>query len=411
MNAYATIILATLLVSFALELIGNVLNLRALRQELPDELRDLHDPEAYRLSQQYTRDRTRLGLVRSVFDLSVVLAFWFSGGFNLLDQYLRGLALAPIWTGLLYVGVLAGARMVLAIPFGVYSTFCIEARYGFNRTTPSTFILDTIKMLFLAVIIGGPLLALLFYVFEFLGLTAWLWGWGIAAAFTVGMQIVFPTWIMPLFNKFTPLGDGELKDAILSYAKSVQFPIENVFVIDGSRRSNKTNAFFTGFGKHKKLALFDTLMESHSIEELVAIFAHEVGHSKRRHIVQGTVISLLHTGLVFFLLSIFLHDGGLFRAFFMESTSIYAGFVFFGMLYVPIELVLSVFLQMLSRRNEYQADNYAATTVPSAENMVDALKKLSKDNLTNLTPHPFLVFMSYSPPPIVDRIRAIRAAG
>lgn len=215
---------------------------------------------------------------------------------------------------------------------------------------------------------------------------------------------------MPLFNKFTPLESGDLKDAILSYAQSVKFPIENVFVLDGSRRSKKTNAFFTGFGKHKRLALFDTLIESHNIDELVAIFAHEVGHCKKRHILQGTVISLLHSGFVFFLLSIFLNHEGLFRAFFMESTPIYAGFVFFGMLYTPIELILSVFLQMLSRRNEYQADNYAATTIASPENMINALKKLSKDNLTNLTPHPFLVFMSYSHPPIVQRIHAIRAA-
>ncbi len=213
---------------------------------------------------------------------------------------------------------------------------------------------------------------------------------------------------MPLFNKFTPIEEGELKTAIMNYASSVKFPVKNVFVMDGSRRSTKSNAFFTGFGKNKRIALFDTFIAKHTVPEIVAVLAHEIGHYKKKHIPQGMIIGIIHTGIVLFLLSLFLRSQGLYDAFFMEQQPIYAGFLFFGLLYTPIELLLSIGMNVLSRKNEYEADKYAATTAEQPRVMIDALKKLSSHNLSNLTPHHFYVFMHYSHPPLLQRINAIQ---
>jgi STE24 endopeptidase len=216
---------------------------------------------------------------------------------------------------------------------------------------------------------------------------------------------------MPLFNKFTPLEAGELRERILAYAKSVRFALENVFVMDGSKRSGKSNAFFTGFGKHKRIALFDTLIAKHSVAELVSVLAHEIGHYKKKHIVQGMVLSILQMGVVFFLLSFFISEPGLFEAFFMKQTSAYAGLLFFGLLYTPLEFMISIVMQVISRKHEFEADRFAVETTPEAQPMIDALKKLSVDNLSHLTPHPVYVFLNYSHPPVLERIRAIRGVG
>ncbi|RMF65631.1 MAG: M48 family peptidase [Calditrichaeota bacterium] len=407
MNVYAIIILATLVFSFLLNLVTEILNLRALKGTLPEEFRGVYDAEAYRKSQEYTRVRTKFGFVTSTFGLALTLAFWFAGGFNALDQVVRGWHLHPILTGLTYIGILVFAKSLLSLPFSIYSTFVIEERFGFNKTTPATFAADLLKGLVLAIVLGGPLLAGVLAFFEYAGSAAWLYCWLATTLFTLFVQFIAPTWIMPLFNKFTPLEEGELRKAILAYAESVRFPVKNLFVMDGSKRSTKSNAFFTGFGKNKRIALFDTLIEKHTVPELVAVLAHEIGHYKKKHIIQGMVISVVHMGVMFYLLSIFISHRGLFEAFYMQQMSIYAGLIFFGMLYSPIELILSVFMQMFSRKNEYEADRYAAETTRNPDAMVSALKKLSRDNLTNLTPHPLYVFLNYSHPPVLDRIRAL----
>jgi STE24 endopeptidase len=391
-----------------LDLVGEILNLKALRPDLPDEFNDVYDVEVYRKSQEYERVNTRFRFVTSTFGLVVTLVFWFAGGFNWLDQIVRGWQLHSIINGLLYIAILVFARILLSLPFNVYSTFVIEERFGFNKTTLRTFVTDLFKALGLAIVIGGPLLAGVLVFFEYAGIYAWLYCWIVVTIVMLFLQFIAPTWIMPLFNKFTPLEEGELRESILSYADSVKFPVKNVFVMDGSRRSTKSNAFFTGFGKHKRIALFDTLIEKHSVAELVSVLAHEIGHYKKRHILQGIAITIVHTGIMFFLLSIFISHKGLFDAFYMELPSIYAGLIFFGMLYTPIELILSIFLQILSRKNEYEADRFAANTTENPEMMVSGLKKLARDNLSNLTPHPFYVFLNYSHPPMLERIRAIR---
>ncbi|MDP2104798.1 MAG: M48 family metallopeptidase, partial [Desulfobulbaceae bacterium] len=253
-----------------------------------------------------------------------------------------------------------------------------------------------------------PLVAALLFFFEWAGGAAWLYGWVLTTAFIVIVQFVAPTWIMPLFNTFTPLADGELRERIMNYARSVGFSLENVFVIDGSKRSSKSNAFFTGFGRHKRIALFDTLIARHSVPELVGILAHEIGHYKKHHIVQGMVISIAHLGVMLYLLSLSLGSQGLFDAFGMSHRSVYGGLVFFGLLLTPLELALSLLMNRLSRKNEFEADRFASQTTGSGEDLVLALKKLSVHNLANLTPHPFYVTLHYSHPPLLARIAAIR---
>jgi STE24 endopeptidase len=408
MNTFAIIILVALISEFSLELAGNLLNLKALKLELPPVLQGIYKPEDYRKSQKYIRATTRFGLVGSSFTLFLLLAFWFSGGFNWFDQVVRAWNLVPLISGLLYIGILLFAYSLLKLPFSIYNTFVIEERFGFNRATPRTFFLDHVKGLGLALLLGGLLLAGILALFQYVGLYAWLYCWAAVVVFSITMQYIAPTWIMPLFNKFTPMGSGELKEAILRYARSVNFPIKNVFIVDGSKRSSKSNAFFTGFGRNKRIALFDTLIAQHTVPEMVAVLAHEVGHYKKKHILQGTVVSILHTGIIFFLLSLFLGNPGLYQAFYMRQESIYAGLLFFSLLYTPLELVLSIVMQMVSRKNEYEADRFAAETIDEPRNLIDALKKLSATNLSNLMPHPFYVFLNYSHPPLMQRIQAIQ---
>ena len=408
MNAFFVIILVALVLQFVLHLVTNLLNLRALKLELPPTLEGVYQPEEYRNSQEYTRATTRFQFVASAVSLLFLLSFWFASGFNYVDQIVRALGFVPIVNGLLYIGILLIAFSLLTLPFSVYATFVIEERFGFNKTTPRTFLLDRIKALALGTLLGAALLASILSLFQYSGPYAWLYCWIAVTVFSLAVQFVAPTWIMPLFNKFTPMESGKLKEDILKYAGSVDFPIKSVFVMDGSKRSSKSNAFFTGFGRNKRIALFDTLIEKHTVPELVAVLAHEIGHHKKRHILQGMIISILHTGVLFFLLSLFLGSPGLYEAFYMEQQSIYAGLLFFGLLYTPIELLLSVVLHMVSRKNEYQADRFAAETIGKPSSLVDALKKLSANNLSNLTPHPFYVFLNYSHPPLLQRVHAIQ---
>ena len=408
MNAFFVIILVALVLELVLRLVANLLNLKALKLELPPALEGVYKPEDYRKSQEYTRATTRFDFVASTFRLLLLLSFWFAGGFNYLDQVVRASGFVPIVDGLLYIGILLIAYSLLTLPLSIYATFVIEERFGFNRTTPRTFLLDRVKALALATLLGAPLLAGILSFFEYSGPYAWLYCWMAITIFSLAMQFVAPTWIMPLFNKFTPVESGKLKEAILKYARSVNFPIKNVFVIDGSKRSSKSNAFFAGFGRNKRIALFDTLIEKHTVPELVAILAHEIGHHKKKHVLQGMIISILHIGVIFFLLSVFLDSPGLYEAFYMEQQSIYAGLLFFSLLYTPIELLLSVVMQMVSRKNEYQADRFAAATIDEPRSLVGALKKLSASNLSNLAPHPFYVFLNYSHPPLLQRVHAIQ---
>lgn len=408
MNFIAYIILITLIIDFILRFTADSLNLKNLKNQLPEEFLDIYDQEKYIRSQEYTRVNTRFGFKISIINLIIMLVFWFSGGFNYLDNYIRGLNFHPLINGLLYIGILSLLRALLSIPFSFYRTFSIEERFGFNKTSKKTFIIDLVKGFVLSLVLGIPLLVCILAFFQFTGATAWLWCWIVSVIFILIIQYVTPIWIMPLFNKFKPLEQGELEQAILAYAQSVTFPLRGVFIIDGSKRSTKANAFFTGFGKNKRIALFDTLIANHSVGELVAVLAHEIGHYKKKHLVKRMVFGILHMGIIFYLLSYFVSNPNLFAAFYMENQSIYAGMIFFGMLYAPIELILSLVLHHVSRQHEFEADAFAVQTTGKGNDFINALKKLSASNLSNLTPHPFHVFLNYSHPPVLQRINTIR---
>jgi STE24 endopeptidase len=406
-NAYAVVVLAALVLEHALGVLADALNLRALAIEPPAALRGVYAPERYARSQQYTRTRTSFGFVTAAVDLGALLAFWLAGGFGVLDRWASGLGFGPIATGLVFIGALLLAKSLLALPFSYYSTFVIEERFGFNKSTRATFFADAAKGLVIGGSIGALVLAAVIWFFERFGAGAWLWCWGLVTVLTIALQFVAPTWIMPLFNKFTPLEEGDLRARILAYAERVGFPLAGLFVIDGSKRSTKANAFFTGFGKTKRVALYDTLIEKHETDELLAVVAHEIGHYKKRHILQSMLVSIVHMGVLFALLSYFLREPELFRAFGVETPSVAAGLVFFGLLYTPVELLLQIGMQAFSRKNEYEADRFAAETTGLWRELSAGLKKLSAENLSNLTPHPFYVALHHSHPPLAARLGAL----
>jgi STE24 endopeptidase len=409
LNFIAIIILVALLVDYGLNLYADWLNLTRLKSNPPPSLSDLYDAETYARSQDYLRITTHFGWIHSSCNLILLIGFWFARGFQFLDGWVRAWHPGPTVAGLLFIGALALFKMLLDLPFSLYATFVIEERFGFNKTSPGTFFMDRIKGLFLTALIGGPLLAGVLFFFESAGAAAWLYCWAVVAVFLLGIQYVAPAWIMPLFNKFSPIEPGELRTAILSYADAIGFPLSNVFVMDGSRRSSKSNAFFAGFGRHRRIVLFDTLIQQTSVRELVAVLAHEMGHFKKHHISLSVLMGILHMGALFFLLSLFISYDGLFDAFFMVHPSIYAGLVFFSLLYTPVELLLGIFIQALSRRNEYAADRFAAETTRDPAALASALKKLAARNLSNLSPHPFYVFLNDSHPPLEKRLEAMTA--
>ncbi len=410
MNIYSIFILCALVGTFLLELVAEIMNLKAANVVLPDEFHDVYDQNAYEKSQRYLRHTTLFSLVTSAFELVVLLVFWFAGGFNYLDLVIRSFGFSAILTGVLYIGMLLFLQGAIALPFGIYQTFVLEEKFGFNKTSPLTFLADKVKSVALGLLFGVPVISAVLWFFENTGSLAWIWAWAGIALFGLLLQYVAPTLIMPLFNKFTPLDDGELKSSIMEYARSVDFPLSGIYVIDGSKRSSKANAFFTGFGKQKRIALFDTLVENHTVAELVSVLAHETGHYKKKHILLALFLSVLNMGVIFFLLSLFLNNRALFDAFYMDNLSVYASLLFFALLYSPVEFILSVFLNALSRHHEYQADRFAVETYSGGASMIDALKKLSRKNLSNLTPHPLYVFLNYSHPPVMKRIERIREA-
>ena len=405
-NLYFIIIIVTVVALYHLDLFAELLNLKALRPELPEEFADTFDAEKYEQSQEYTRDGTRFQVISATASMVVFLTFWIMGGFGWLDGMVRGWSESEIVRGLYFVGLLYLGSMLISLPFDLYDTFVIEEKYGFNKTTPSTFVIDRIKGMILAVVIGAPILALLFWFFGKFD-HAWIYAWLAMTAVSLTLAYAGPKYIFPIFNKFEPLEDGELKTSINAMADKCDFPLSEVSVIDGSRRSTKANAFFAGFGKNKKIALYDTLIEKQSTPELVAVLAHEIGHFKKKHIVQGIALGVIELGIIFFLMGLFMKNSGLSAAFGVKEVSVYTSLVFFFMLFKPIEKVISIGKSVLSRKNEFEADAYASEVTGEPKSLISALKKLSADSLSNLTPHPFYVFMHYSHPPMLERLDAL----
>jgi STE24 endopeptidase len=408
MNIYLTIILSIIIGNYLLDIVVETLNVRHAKSDLPEEYKGYYDAEEYKKTQDYLKENTRFEIISGTITTPITVAFILIGGFNLVDQIARSFNFGPISTGLIFAGILMLASQIISIPFLAYSTFVIEEKYGFNRTTVRTFALDLLKSWLLTAMIGGTVFSIVLWFFGKAGNWAWLYCWVAVVLLQIVLTFFAPVVILPLFNKFYPLEDGELKTAIENYARSQNFRMKGVFRMDASKRSTKTNAFFTGFGRFRRILLFDTLIEKHSVDELVSILAHEMGHYKKKHIFKSVLMSIMTTGLMFFLISFFINNKGLFSAFKMQTTSIYASLIFFAFLYAPINVVVSIFSKMLSRRREYEADAYAVGTYRKPGSMISALKKLTVENLANLTPHPLKVFLTYSHPPVLERIRAIR---
>ena len=410
-NPTALFILIAVFALWKLDLIATLLNLKALDPKLPEEFASIYDKEKYAKSQEYTRVSAKYSIITSTFNLVVLIAFWFAGGFGTLDSWLRGFGWSETATGLAFIGAIFAGNAILTLPFSIYDTFVIEEKFGFNKTTPKTFVVDQLKGLLLGLLLGVPILAMVLWIFGTVN-NAWLWAWLAFTAFQLLMTYLAPTFILPLFNKFQPMEDGELKSRIQEMSAKCDFPLTEIHVMDGSKRSTKSNAFFTGFGKRKKIALFDTLIDNHGVDELLGVLAHEVGHFKKKHIIQRMIFSFVQTAVIFFLLGIVTDQSSpfareLFDAFGVEQISVYAGLVFFTLLFSPVSRVLSIIGNMSSRKHEFEADAYAAEIQETPEHLIKALKKLAADNLSNLTPHPFPVFLDYSHPPMLTRLKAL----
>lgn len=400
------IIIAILVFDYILERLLDYLNSRLWSNALPEELEGIYDADKYKLSQDYTKVNTKFSIYSDTVSFVVMMLMLLLGGFAFLDRVVWSVSENPILMSLMFFGALSAASDLLGLPFSIYGTFVIEERFGFNRTTVKTYILDKLKGLVLAAIIGGGILSLVVYIYMVTGTWFWLIAWGVITAFTMFMFMFYSNLIVPLFNKQKPLEEGELRNAIEAFANEVNFKLKNIYVIDGSKRSSKANAYFTGLGPKKRVVLYDTLIKDHSNEELVAVLAHEIGHYKKKHTVGGVIQSILSTGLMLFVLSLFINKPVMSEVLGAEQPSFHMGLITFGLLYSPISLILGMLSNTISRKNEYAADRYAGTLY-SAVALSDALKKLSVNNLSNLRPHPAYVFFYYSHPPLLKRLGAL----
>lgn len=400
------IIIAIIVFDFLFEKVLDYLNVKNMKDEIPEELEGIYEEEKYKKSQQYSRTNTRFSLITSLFSLILILAMLFGGGFGLLDEWIRNTTQNIYLQTLLFFGILGLASDLLSTPFSIYSTFVIEEKFGFNKTTPTTFILDKLKGYLLGILIGGGLL--MFVLWAWLSTGNWFWVivLGGMSAFMIFMAMFYTRLIVPLFNKQTPLEEGELKDAIHHFAVKAGFTLDNVYVIDGSKRSTKANAYFSGLGPKKRIVLYDTLINDLESEEIVAVLAHEVGHYKKKHVLKGLAMSLVQSGIMIWLLSLALGSPVLSRAIGAEDASFYMGLVSFGLLFSPVSFITGIFSNILSRKYEYQADSYAKAH-GLAGKLVNSLIKLSVKNLSNLTPHPAYVFFHYSHPTLLQRKREI----
>lgn len=401
------VIFAVIVFDFVFDRVLDYLNSTRWSNQLPEELIGIYEEEKYLKSQGYARINMRLGTLTSSLSFLLVVVMLIFGGFGWLDQWVRQFTENPILMSMIFFAVLGLASDLIATPFDAYDTFVIEEKFGFNRTTVKTYIFDKIKGWLLAVVIGSVLLAVFVWFYQAAGKLFWLYAWLFATGFSVFMVMFYSTLIVPFFNKQTPLEAGELRDAIEAFARKAGFNLDNIFVIDGSKRSSKANAYFSGLGPKKRIVLFDTLINDHPTEELVAVLAHEIGHYKKRHTLKGMLASVVTTGLMLFLLGLFINRPELSMALGGQEASFHLGILSFGLLYAPISLLLGILGNRLSRKHELEADAFAAINYAS-EPLQEALKKLSVKNLSNLRPHPAFVYVHYSHPPLLQRLEHLR---
>ncbi len=391
-----------------LELLATLLNFKNLNQPLPKEFSELYTAEEYQKGLAYQRTQARFSLWSQTIEFAAFLAFWIGGGFPWIYELAGRWFEGDIARGLCFWGVLTLLKQILGLPFALYSTFVIEERFGFNRTTPATFLGDLVKGVVLGLVIGFPLGAAILWFFSTYPESGWLIAWGFLSAVQIVILFVAPKWILPLFNKYTPLPDGELKAQIESLAARLKFPLEGIYLMDGSKRSTKANAFFTGFGKHRRLVLFDTLIEKQTAPELLAVVAHEVGHFKLNHIWRSIAFSFVISFAMFYGLKLFMALPPMFEAFGFTSQNYAIGIVLFSLVLSPVQRMLGIFTHWRSRVHEFEADAYSIGAGNDRESLISSLKKLSKTSFSHLTPHRLRVLLDYTHPPILERIKVMR---
>lgn len=401
------IIIAIIIVDFIIDKVLDALNAKHFDDPIPKELQDVYDKKEYEKSQRYKKERYKFGLITTTFSVVVMLVFLFFDGFAYVDSIARSITDNPILIVLIFFGIIMFASDLLTLPFSWYSTFVIEEKYGFNKTTKATFVLDKLKSWLLMALVGGGILALITWFYEITQKDFWWYAWILVTVFTLFVTMFYAKLIVPLFNKQTPLQEGSLRSKIENYAEKVGFKLDNIFVIDGSKRSTKANAYFSGFGSEKRITLYDTLINDLEEEEIVSVLAHEVGHYKKKHVVANITASILTTGFTLWLLSLFVGNPLLSQALGVSEPSFHIGLIAFGILYSPISEVTGLFMNYLSRKFEYQADEFAKKTY-NADALISGLKKLSKTSLSNLTPHKAYVFVHYSHPTLLQRYKNLQ---
>lgn len=402
------LLLGVLVFGFVVRKTLGYLNVKNPVPRVPDTLVQYLNQAKLEESKTYQKENFRFKFIAGTFSFVLTFLFIAQGWFGAIDNWVGEFGFQPMIQSLVFFGLVFVGSDILSLPFDYYGTFVIEEKYGFNKTTVSTFFKDKIKGYVLSILVGGGLLLVFLWLIHRMGQDFWWQFWVITAVFMVLVNLFYTAWVLPLFNNLTPLEDGELKHKILHYAKSVNFPLENIFVMDGSKRSSKANAFFSGFGKRKKVVLYDTLLEQHPPDELVAVLAHEVGHFKKKHIIWGMITSVLQVGLMLFLLAQFIFSENMSLALGGESWSAALNIIGFTMLFSPISMILGIGMNWLSRKNEFEADEFAKVTF-DGEPLAEALKTLSVKTLSNINPHPWYVFVNYSHPPLLERLEKLES--
>ncbi|MDA9339274.1 M48 family metallopeptidase [Flavobacteriaceae bacterium] len=401
------ILIVIIILNFFKDSILDYLNSKYFDNEIPNIISDIYDKEKYLKSQEYKKTQYKFNRISSIYSLLILLLFFYFDGFLVLDNYCRSLFDSELIISLSFFGIIYFGNDLLSIPFSIYHTFIIEEKFGFNKTTKKTYIIDKLKSWLLIILFGGGILSFIIFQFESIGQNFWIVAWIFISVLTLLINGLYAQIIVPLFNKQTKLEDGELKSEIEKYSKKVGFNLSNIFVIDGSKRSTKANAYFSGFGKQKRVTLYDTLINKLTKNQIVAVIAHEIGHYKKNHIIFNLLFSIIQSGIMLYILSLLIYMPIFSEALNIENHSFHIALITFSILYTPISEMSSLIFNLFSRKFEYEADEYADKTF-DGKYLIEALKVLTKDSLSNLTPHPKYVWWHYSHPTLLERINQLR---